>query len=288
MLEPLKTVISERFPELKAATFKLLTQGWDSLAVEVDERLIFKFPRDAQAAEALRREARMLQVIRQHVTLPIPELTCFETSAFFTKHAKLPGDHLLTVHYEGLSNQAKQRLSQEVALFYAQLHAIDPPLMHAAGALPTPPWPEAETVLGVIQAFLPKGLLKQAESLLDQWQQLREDPYGATYGYFDGHGWNMAFDHTNQKLNGIYDFADASFGQLHEEFIYSSFISFQLTSSLMTRYQKLTGRFLDQERVLILSGVIRLVELAQSGSDVHHGETVRQNAIEWLSQPQYP
>jgi hypothetical protein len=98
----------------------------------------------------------------------------------------------------------------------------------------------------------------------------------------------MAFDHTNQKLNGIYDFADASFGQLHEEFIYSSFISFQLTSSLMTCYQKLTGRFLDQERVLILSGVLRLVELAQSGSDARHGETVRQNAIEWLSQPQYP
>lgn len=33
------------FPELAGATFSLATAGWHSIAVDVDDRLIFKFPR---------------------------------------------------------------------------------------------------------------------------------------------------------------------------------------------------------------------------------------------------
>ena len=41
------------------------------------------------------------------------------------------------------------------------------------------------------------------------------DPLGTVYGFFDGHGWNMAFDHARGRLNGIFDFGDSGFGPLH-------------------------------------------------------------------------
>ncbi len=44
----------------------------------------------------------------------------------------------------------------------------------------------------------------------------------SVFGYFDGHGWNMAFDHEQGVLNGVYDFADAAIGPRSREFVYSN------------------------------------------------------------------
>src|SRR5919106_64050 len=62
-------------------------------------------------------------------------------------------------------------------------------------------------------------------------------PYGTTYGFFDGHGWNMAFDHTTNRLNGVYDFADSGFGPLHQEFIYTNLIARDLTARIVAEYE---------------------------------------------------
>lgn len=283
MLHQFKSILVDHFPELSNASFSLLTQGWDSLAVEVDDRFIFKFPRDEQGSEALRREAAILAVVRPRLTLPVPDLQFFDTPRPFTKHTKLKGEHLVTAQYEGLSSHAKQRLAQDIALFYAQLHAIEPALLQSAGALPLHPWPTPDEILEGIQPHLSHSLLIKAQRTLDQWVQLTDDPYGISFGFFDGHGWNMAFDYDTQRLVGIYDFGDAGFGQLHEEFIYTSFITDDLTSRVIGAYQQITGRTIDRERVSLLTGVLLLVELAEMGSDPDYATLVLRNVLNWLN-----
>ena len=91
---------------------------------------------------------------------------------------------------------------------------------------------------------------------------LPPDPLGVTYGYFDGHGWNMAFDAGTERLNGVYDFADSGIGPLHQEFIYSSFIATDLTERIVSRYEQRSGRRLDRDRIALLTGAHRLWELA--------------------------
>ena len=63
-LDQLRDIIVADHPETSGGRFSLLTEGWDSVAVDLDDRLIFKFPREARAEEALMREARLLEVIR--------------------------------------------------------------------------------------------------------------------------------------------------------------------------------------------------------------------------------
>jgi hypothetical protein len=60
-LEALRAVVVDRFPELAAARFTLLTEGWDHRAVDVDDRLIFRFPRDEEAEAGLATGARLLE-----------------------------------------------------------------------------------------------------------------------------------------------------------------------------------------------------------------------------------
>lgn len=43
-----RSLITSVFPELTASVFKLAAKGWDSIAIDVDDTLIFKFPRPSR------------------------------------------------------------------------------------------------------------------------------------------------------------------------------------------------------------------------------------------------
>ena len=150
-----RAAITAAFPELSSSTFKLLTTGWDSTAVDVDDRLIFKFPRHEVAEKALRREADLLSVIRPAVTMPVPDLTLHPGPPLFSRHEKLKGEHLVTARYGRLPEPARGRLAEQMALFYAELHRLDPRVMEAAGAGPLAAWLPPEETLDNALPVLP-------------------------------------------------------------------------------------------------------------------------------------
>jgi Ser/Thr protein kinase RdoA (MazF antagonist) len=116
---------------------------------------------------------------------------------------------------------------------------------------------------------------------VDDFDALPPDPHGTTYGFFDGHGWNMAFDHAQGRLNGVYDFADSGLGPLHQDFIYSNFISPDLTGRIVTAYEALTGRRLDRRRITVLTGFHRLSELAALADRPEHLPDMIRHVAEW-------
>lgn len=129
---------------------------------------------------------------------------------------------------------------------------------------------------------LPASARQRAADIIAAYAALPPDPYGTVYGHFDAHGWNMAFDHSAGRLNGIYDFADSGIGPLHRDFICSAFISWDLTQRLLAAYEAQTDRALDRQRVHTLIGYHRLWELAaavQAGGEV---DEMVQAAQDWL------
>jgi len=155
--------------------------------------------------------------------------------------------------------------------------------MEAAGAGPIRPWLQPEDILRRVWPVLPSSLRLYADRTIAAWQQLAADPYGTTYGFFDGHGWNMAFDHTSNRLNGVYDFADSGFGPLQQEFIYSNWIAQDLTARIAAEYEVLTGVALDRQRIDLLSGVLRLSELAEFADDADHAAAMVRNVADWAT-----
>ena len=260
-LPSLQALLVARFPDLAGAAFTLRTQGFDSLAVDVDDRLIFKFPRYDYAAQALRKEAALLEVVRQRVTLPVPALELFEEPTLFSRHTKLTGEHLWSADYEKLGPATRDRLADDIARFYSELHALDADALRKGGAVEREPWFPAQEILRQAWPALSAQSRRHAQATLTEWQALEPDPQGTVYGFFDGHGWNMAFDPDQQKLNGIYDFADSGFGDRHVEFIYTSFISLDLTARVIAAYPRHSGRIIDVERVHLLTGVFWLSEI---------------------------
>lgn len=280
--EPCRSAIISAFPDLAQAALRTLTMGWDSLAIEADGRLIFKFPRSLEAERALRREASLLAVIRPHTSLPVPDLTLIEAPVLFSRHMKIPGEHLVAAQYRRLSPTARERLAENLARLHAELHALDAGAMRKAGALAIRPWQSPDAIRKRALPLVPKEHRAHCAQIVDAYEALPPDPLGTTYGFFDGHGWNMAFDHGHQRLNGVYDFADSGFGPLHQDFIYSAFVSPELTRLTVERYARLTARPLDLERITLLIGAHRLSELSELADEPWHVDTMRESVVHWI------
>jgi hypothetical protein len=99
-----RAVIERAFPDLRGAALTLMTEGWDSVAVDVDARVVCKFPRDANAERALVREHAILTVVRPLLSMHVPELTLHPGPPLFSRHEKIPGGHLLATDYAGLTD----------------------------------------------------------------------------------------------------------------------------------------------------------------------------------------
>ncbi|AHG44649.1 aminoglycoside gentamicin resistance protein [Rhizobium leguminosarum bv. trifolii CB782] len=278
-----RSLIISVFPELTASVFKLAAKGWDSLAVDVDDTLIFKFPRHPGAERALVKEAALLDIVRPSLSMAVPDMHIHDGPPIFSSHAKLDGEHLITEDYDALGQGVRRHLADDLARFYAELHDVDADRLRQAGVGAIQPWQSPEAVRTKALPLLPPDIRGFAEPVIADFEALPPDPHGTVFGFFDGHGWNMAFDHAQGRLNGIYDFANSGFGPLHQEFIYSNFISPDLTARIVSAYEMLTGRRLDRRRIAILTGFHRLSELAELADDPAHVGLMVQNVATWAA-----
>ena len=262
--DPYRDAIAAVRPDLAGAALILHTEGWDSVAVEAGET-IFKFPKRPEAVTRLRREAQFLALIRPRVPLTVPDLRLHETPMLFSEHVKIPGEMLETPQYDLLSEMQRNSMADQLAGFYAALHAIPVAEAIAAGAEPDPGWPAAVTIMALAEAHLPPALHDCARRVLSAYAALPADDI--VFAYLDGHGWNMAFDHAKGVLNGLYDFADAGLAARHKDFAYSNFISPDLTERLIAAYEFRTGISIDRRPVALHTAIQRLAELGSSAKD---------------------
>jgi aminoglycoside phosphotransferase (APT) family kinase protein len=263
-------LILAAMPELAAAPFSSLGEGWDSVAIAAGDRFVFKFPKSETARQALIREASLLAVIRPRLQLAVPDMRIVGRDPVFSCHAKLVGNHLTSADYAALNDPQRRALASTLGRFYADLHATPDAPLRSAGALPIKPWLSPADVCATLPQTLSDPLKRHALAAAAAFADLSPDPHGETYGYFDGHGWNMAFDHGTGVLNGVYDFADSGFGPLHQEFVYPGFVARDLTVRIVAAYQVAAHRTLDMQRIDLLTCYLRLSELAQavaSGDD---------------------
>lgn len=247
-------------PDLADRPLVLHTRGWDSNAVEAGDT-IFKFPKQAEAIPRLRREAAFLALIRPRVQLAVPDMRLHESPMLFSEHRMIPGTIIETAGYDVLSERQKQAMAETLAAFYAALHTIPVADAIAAGAEPKHGWPAAAEVLPALRARLPAAVCAFAERAFAAYDALPAEE--EIFGYFDGHGWNMAFDHARGVLNGVYDFADAAIGPLSREFTYPALTSTDLAERIIPRYETLTGKTVDRRAVAIRLSVQNFSELAE-------------------------
>lgn len=280
--QDLCAVIRHTVPGLRP--LRLIDTGFDSRVVEAEgpdnSRSILKFPRDEQAAARLRTEAALLAEIAPHLSLQIPQMQVFDGPPMMSLHRKIEGETLDPPIYAAASPAQRDRLAADLARFYAEMHALRPRAGPVIGFVS-----EAE-IRRIVLPLLPQNERRHAGAILTAFAALPPDPLPQVFGFFDGHGWNMAFDAGAGRLNGLFDFADAGYGGVHHDLMHTNLISPDLTPRLCAAYSTITGRAVDLRRISILTGMHRLSDLAEAHDHPQNGALVWQFWRDWLNQPE--
>jgi aminoglycoside phosphotransferase (APT) family kinase protein len=276
----LRALVIGTLPQFAGGNFVTLTDGWDSVALECDS-WIFKFPRHADAEARLRREVALLAFLKPRVTMQLPQMVLHEGPVPFSQHLKIPGSSLETPQYLALDEGRRNALATRMAQLYAELHALPLNRMQTVGATGVDPWMSPDEIVANAEPKLPRGTKGFMKRTVAAYRKLTIEGDELVYGYFDGHGWNMAFDHETGTLNGVFDFADSGFGSRHRDLSYTNWISADLTLRIIDRYEELTRRKVNRELVMLYSSALRLAELAE---DFLPDGRALANVVDWVAE----
>ncbi|MEI4470621.1 phosphotransferase family protein [Frigidibacter sp. MR17.24] len=262
--DPIVSRIRRAFPKHDFREVTARRDGLDCLGIELDHDWIAKIPRHAAAADRLRREAGLLPLIAAAVPVAVPAPRLDDWQPPMTLHHKIPGEALTPALYALLTPAERDRLAQELARFHLGLHRMDPAPLARLGAREVPALLDVAAIRAAAMPLLPAAMRPRAAQSLRMIDELGPDPLGQVFGHFDGHGGNMAYDPDTRRLNGLFDFADAGFGELHRDFVPAGFVSPDLSDRLVAAYARESGLAVDAGRVRLLTAAHRLSELAEA------------------------
>ena len=220
--ETYRQIIEACFPQLQIDSVTLLSEGWDSVAVEVNRALIFRFPKRPDVELQYPKERLLLPALAQALSIAVPR---FE----FVWDGGAPYDHLFVGYpmIEGrqltgelLSSLQVGRVAEQLALFLSELHRFPPEqaarLMVCDGDLM--PWR---------QRFLDlyRRIQAQVFPLLDdrtrsavaaRWAAFLNDEahfqFRPALVHADLNGEHILVDSERSAIIGVIDWGDASIG----------------------------------------------------------------------------
>lgn len=114
--------IHDIFPELSIENISLHDEGLDNDIIEVNQELIFRFPKHEQAVKKLDREVKILKLIKNYITLNIPKI--------FYEHHQVIGYFMMcgtTLKKNILPELDEQKLNlvvKQLATFLKELHNV--------------------------------------------------------------------------------------------------------------------------------------------------------------------
>ena len=143
--EAVRRAVAGAFPDLPVASCAFLAEGWDSSAWEINDALVFRFPKRAEVAGWLEKEIGLLPALAPALPAPVPRFTHVARSGAptdpalpFAGYPALRGD-FLSARPELLA--AGSPLLGQLGAFLGALHAFSVEQAVAAG-VPAGSWAE--------------------------------------------------------------------------------------------------------------------------------------------------
>ena len=227
-------------------TANVLDVGCDNFAIDFGD-IIVRLPSDKEALHALKFETTVCRYI-DVPSLQTPKTQVVEAQYPFSWHRKIPGSYFLTKAYESLNNDQKDKIASQLAEFLITFHSLSIDEMCSAGGEDLEDYVSLSYMRENSQV-IPNDLKDHFERFTQTYETLYVPEKDRVFGYFDAHGWNMAFNQEKGELIGVYDFADSGIGDVHQDFHPMNTISQDLVTRVVHKYEVLQGRTINISKV---------------------------------------
>jgi aminoglycoside phosphotransferase (APT) family kinase protein len=213
-------LIGAQFSDLAPSRVHLLGEGCDSIAFDVNDMWVFRFPKNADVARQLEREWTMLPMLVRRLPVAIPEFRFrgAPTDAYphaFAGYAKLPGRPSLGLPPDVIRIP---KLGAALGSFLSALHAFPVADAERAGV---PRERLADVVLEVkddalddlsrVRAVAPEAPLEQWQRFINAGVELPETSREALL-HNDLAAEHVLFDPADGRITGVIDWSDMAIG----------------------------------------------------------------------------
>lgn len=198
----------------------VLGQGFDSTAYLVNNEYIFKQSKHDEARNNLKREIRVLNYLKGKITLQIPDIEYYSQEYSICGYKEIKGNKLSPDIYNSFSDDEKDALAQDIALFLREMHAIPLPdidglELHVIDDYRS----DYETLRETVYDKIPD---KSKRYIDDLYKRILNDKRISQYDKALCHN-DLSCNHIliqDNKAVGIIDFGDAAVTDRDKDFVY--------------------------------------------------------------------
>ena len=208
--------IREVAPDLDIVRSRHVREGMVNDIVIVNDEIVFRFPKTPQGQEDLVHEARVLDVVRRHVTVPVPAPVLHAPDV--ASHRMVRGDPLLREDLYRLPLASRRAVMEDVGRFLRELHAI--PTAELAGVGVSHSVRTADHWRGMYarieETLFPLLFRNQRESVRRQFAPVLEGRLDLEVDTVLVHGdlapYHILVDPDCTRLTGVIDFGTVGLG----------------------------------------------------------------------------
>lgn len=222
-LRVLERAAQQALPEHRLARFRVHQDGWTNLMLEANGRFMFRFPRWPGPAHALQFEVRLLEVLQEHLSIPIPAPIRIATlekprGGPFLVCRKLLGAPL--DEFPSLGPSELRRLSAFLVQLLRELEDVPSAPLRRIGAEPgdVAAWAtKYERVRLRFRKIASRHLSPALRESVERhfkgfFAALRESDYRAVLLHHDLWPSHILWDRASRRPVGVIDWEDARFG----------------------------------------------------------------------------
>jgi aminoglycoside phosphotransferase (APT) family kinase protein len=246
------------------------------LVAEVDEKWIFRFPKDD--TYRFGQEQKVLAALRGRVRVPIPQVEFLGKSRRVMGYQKIVGRHVTEQEWTSWPDEKVRTLAGDLAGFLWDCHRAIPVKQAQSWGLPKERMTERyHRVKDRIPELARFGLAEFAQRTLSDYEKLG-DGERTFFLYNDLHTENFVVD-VRGRLAGVFDFGDFNWGDPDWEFGYLYRYDKRLFEACVEEYERLSGLIIRKRACAVYAWLDALFDLAELWNQPEN--SAHKNGLRW-------
>lgn len=211
-------IIKEKNPGLIIEKYSFNNEGQNNDIVIINDNIIFKFPKYFEGIEKLKRETQILNVLKKHITLEIPNSQYNNFDSYKVGYVYSGYKMITGVSFrQDIFNRIKRKdiIAKQIATFLNELHSIPLKEMDNYELTVIDGYSEWTNLFERIQQKLFPFMKKVSQALVsNNFNSFFKENFNfnQTLIHGDFGPSNIIFDSNNEIISGIIDFNEVSIG----------------------------------------------------------------------------
>lgn len=207
--------IKEELPEIEWKTYRYITHGWDHVIIILDEKIVFRAPKDVHFKNELKNEIQLLHYLKKKVKVGIPEYNYVSKDRSVAGYDIIMGRELTASRFQQLSVSEKEIAAQQLAEFITTLHTTPKSIIKKYHVRTEDKEKIYKKLVQDTEKLLFPRLSKKYVQLIEEYfEELRtalDCNYPKVLVHNDLASEHIFWDAEKEQIN-IIDFSDRSFG----------------------------------------------------------------------------